>query len=141
MKKVSPLNFITVLILASTSFSFAPVEYGIYVQLHPDNNKKVVIQIVPDKTYSNVVVYLNFYSANNKRVAQKPYSLSDDKDKYIRKDQCTTRVFKFSFDETVTRVTIDHVNESEILGKADDGAKGTKINLPISNSALGPIEK
>ena len=52
---------------------------------------------------------------------------------------CTNRVFKFSFDETVTRVKIDHVNEGEILGKED--AKGTKLSLPISDRALGPIEK
>ena len=29
--------------------------------------------------------------------------------------------------------------EGEILGKED--AKGTKLNLPISDRALGPIEK
>lgn len=141
MKKLSPFVWLTALILLSISSSFAPVEHGIYVQLHPDNNKKIIVQIVPDKTYSNVVAYINFYSANNKRVAQKAYSLSDDKDKYIRKDQCTNRVFKFSFDETVTRVKIDHVNESELLDKDNGGPKVTKINLPISDHALGPIEK
>ena len=139
MKKVSPLRLFAALIVLSISSSFAPPELGIYVQLHPDNDKKIVIQIVPDKTYSNVVAYINFYSADNKRVAQKAYPLSDDKDKYIRKDLCTNRVFKFSFDETVTRVKIDHVNEGEVLGK--DDAKGTKLNLPISDKALGPIEK
>ena len=139
MKKYIPLNLLTALILFMLSASFAPVEHGVYVQLAPGSSKKIVIQIVPDKTYPNVVAHINFYSANNKRVAQKAYSLSDDKDKYVRKDVCTSRVYKFSFDEAVTRVTIDHVNEGEILDKAD--AKGTKINLPISASALGPIEK
>jgi hypothetical protein len=111
MKKLNLLPWLMALSLVTISSSFAPMEHGVYVQLHPDNNKKIVIQIVPDKTYSNVVAYINFYSANNKRVAQKAYSLSDDKEKYIRKDQCTNRVFKFSFDEAVTRVKIDHVNE------------------------------
>jgi hypothetical protein len=94
---------------------------------------------VPDKT-ANVVAYVNFYSANNKRVAQKAYSLSDV-DKYIRKDQITNRVFKFSFDETVTRVKIDHVNEGEVLVDNEATVKGTKLNIPISDKALGPIEK
>ena len=139
MKKLRPLYLVTALVLLSISSSFAPVEHGIYVQLHPTSNKKIVIQIVPDKTYSNVVAYINFYAANNKRVAQEAYSLSDDKDKYVRKDKCTTRVFKFSFDETVTRVKIDHVNEDEMPGKDDDGTKGKKISLPVSDHALGDL--
>lgn len=139
MKKLRPLYWLPALVLLSVSSSFAPVEYGIYVQLHPTSNKKIVIQIVPDKTYSNVVAHINFYAANNKRVAQQAYSLSDDKDKYVRKDKCTTRVFKFSFDETVTRVKIDHVNEGEMPGKDDDGTKGKKISLPVSDHALGDL--
>ncbi len=141
MKKLNLLTWLTALSLLTMGSSFAPVEHGVYVQLHPDNNKKIVIQIVPDKTYSNVVAYINFYSANNKRVAQKAYSLSDQKEKYIRKDQCTNRVFKFSFDETVTRVKIDHVNEGEELGKESTMTKGTPLKLPVSETALGPIEK
>ena len=127
-------------LLVGVSSSFGPVEHGIYVQLHPDNNKKIVVQIIPDKTYANVVVYINFYAANNKRVAQKAYSLSDNNDKYIRKDKVTERVFKFSFDEKVTRVTIDHVNEDEVLDQSNS-RKGKKINLSISDHALGPIGK
>ena len=131
------LNLLVALVLLGVWSSFAPVEHGVYVQLHPGSNKKIIVQIVPDKTYSNVVAYVNFYSANNKRVGQQAYRLSDEKDQYVRKDQCTNRVFKFSFDETVTRVTIDHVNE----GEQEGGAKGTKLNLPVSAKALGPIEK
>jgi hypothetical protein len=137
MKKIS-LVISLALALITIGSAFAPVEYGVYVQLHPDNNKKIVVQIVPDKTYSNVVAHVNFYAANNKRVAQKAFSLSDDKDQYTRKGQCTSRVFKFSFDETVTRVTIDHVNEGEVLGKESAG-KVVKLNLPVAKSALGPI--
>lgn len=141
MKKLSSLYWLTGMILLSVNFSFAPVQHGVYVQLHPNNDKKIVIQIIPDKTYADVVAYVNFYAANNKRVAQKAYSLSDEKDKYIRKGQCTNRVFKFSFDETVTRVKIDHVNEGEVLDKDDNGVKGTRMNLPISDSPLGAIAK
>lgn len=142
MKKVTRLTSSIVLLGLIICTSFAPVEHGIYVQLHPDNNKKIVIQIVPDRTYENVVAYVNFYASNNKRVAQKAYSLSDEKDKYIRKDKCTSRTFKFSFDEKVTRVTIDHVNEAEVLDKDDKSvSKGTKMNLSVSNNALEPIEK
>lgn len=141
MKKLNPLTLLAALTLLSISSSFAPLEHGVYVQLHPGSNKKIVLQIVPDKTYANVVAYVNFYAANNKRVAQEAYSLSDGKDKYIRKDQCTNRVFKFSFNETVTRVKIDHVREGEVPGQASGSTKGTKINLPISDGPLGPIEK
>ncbi len=139
MKKIQPRHWLTLLALLAINFSFAPVEHGVYVQLHPESNKKIVIQIVPDKTYSNVVAYINFYAANNKRIAQQAYSLSDDKDKYIRKDKCTNRVFKFSFDETVTRVKIDHVSEGEVLSKDNKGTKGTKIDLPVADHALGPL--
>ena len=108
------------------------------MQLHPDNDKKIVVQIVPDKTYSNVVAYINFYSADNKRVAQKAYSLSDEKEKYIRKDQVTQREFKFSFDKKVARVTIDHVNEGEVLDESS-GKKGVKINLPVLDHSLASV--
>ena len=142
MKKTIPFNLILALLMLSFSTAFAPADHGVYVQLFPGNDKKIVIQMVPDKTYSNVVAYINFYSSGNKRVAQKAYSLSDDDDKYIRKDQCTNRVFKISFDEKVTRVKIDHVNEGEVLNEKGEGtAQGTKIDLPISNKAFGPIEK
>jgi hypothetical protein len=140
MKKLSPLHCFILVLLLSFTFSFAPVEHGIYVQLHPDNDKKIVVQIVPDKTYSNVVAYINFYSADNKRVAQKAYSLSDDKEKYIRKDQVTHREFKFSFDKKVARVTIDHVNEGEVLDE-NSGKKGVKINLPVLDHSLASIGK
>lgn len=140
MKKLSPLHCFILVLLLSFSFSFTPVEHGIYVQLHPDNDKKIVVQIVPDKTYSNVVAYINFYSADNKRVAQKAYSLSDDKEKYIRKDQVTHREFKFSFDKKVARVTIDHVNEGEVLDESS-GKKGIKINLPVLDHSLASIGK
>ena len=141
MKKVSPLTSLIGFLVLAITLSFAPAEHGVYVQLHPDNDKKIIVQIVPDKTYADVVAYINFYSSDNKRVAQKAYSLSDDKDKYIRKDKCTNRVFKFSFDKTVTRVTIDHVNEGEMLSEDGNQTKGTKISLPVAKQALGPIEK
>jgi hypothetical protein len=136
MKKIKYLSLILVLAVFTLT-AFAPVEHGVHVALL--KNKKIVIQIVPDKTYENVVAYINFYSKDNKRVAQKAYSLSDGNDKYVRKDVVTNRAFKFSFDEDVTRVTIDHVNEGEELDK-EGGAKGKKLNLPISKTALGPVE-
>jgi hypothetical protein len=141
VKKLNPYHWLIVMLLPIVSFSFSIVEQGIYVQLHPENDKKFVLQIVPDKTYSNVVAYINFYSADNKRVAQKAYSLSDDKDKYIRKGQVTHREFKFSFDKKVTRVTVDHVNEGEVLDNSSGGKKGVKINLPVLNHSLASIGK
>ena len=124
-----------ILLLAITvgGTSFAPVEHGIYAHLQEGSSKKFIIQIVPDKTYADVVAHINFYSASNKRVAQKSYSMSD-KDKYVKKDQCNSRVFKFSFDEAVTRVSIDHVNENEILDDAN--SKGKKITLVVSDKEL-----
>jgi hypothetical protein len=140
MKKLRPVSWLTSLMLLSLIFAFAPAGHGVYVQLHPDNNKKIIIQIVPDKTYADVVAYVNFYAANNKRIAQKAYSLSDDKEKYVRKNICTNREFKFSFDQAVKRVTIDHVNEGESLDKDGKGTGGTKLNLPVSETALGPLK-
>jgi hypothetical protein len=140
MKKLTRPNVLIAFLLLSFSFAFSPPEHGVYVQLHPGNNKKIVVQIVPDKTYSDVVAYINFYSADNKRVAQQLFSLSNEKDRYIPKGKCTTKTFKFSLDKPVTRVTIDHVNEKQILAK-EGNSQGSKLNLPVSASPLGPIEK
>jgi hypothetical protein len=134
MKKIHSLSCLVLLVLCAAAF--APVEHGVHVALL--KNKKIVIQIVPDKTYENVVAHINFYSKDNKRVGQQAYSLAEGGDKYVRKDVVTNRVFKFSFDD-VARVTIDHVNEGEELHK-EGGAKGKKLNLPISKTALGPVE-
>ena len=138
MKKITVATLLFV--FGSICFSFTPASHGVYIQLHPGSNKKIVIQILPDKTYADVVAYVNFYSADNKRVAQQAFDLSDEKEKYVRKDKCTTRVFKFSFDKPVARVTIDHINEGD-TADADDKTKGKKLNLPISSNPLGPIEK
>jgi hypothetical protein len=129
-----------VFVLGFICFSFTTELHGVYVQLHPSSNKKIVLQIMPDKTYADVVAYVNFYSADNKRVAQQAFDLADSKEKYIRKGTCTTRVFKFSFDKPVTRVTIDHVNEND-TADANDKISGKKLNIPMSTSPLGPIEK
>lgn len=137
MKMLSSLYLFAALILLSICTSFTPVEHGIYAQLLPGSGKKFVVQISPDKTYSNVVVHVNFYSANNKRVGQKAYSLSDDKDKYVRKDKVTSKVFKYTFDD-VSRVKIDYVNENEILS-GDESKGGTKLNLAVVDHALEPV--
>jgi len=131
---VSTLAFL----MAAICFSFSPADHGVYVQLHPGSNKKIVIQILPDKTYADVVAYINFYSADNKRVGQQAFSLSEEKDRYIPKGKCTTRVVRFSLDKAVSRVTIDHVNEGATV---NGNGSGTKLNLAISNQPLGPIEK
>jgi hypothetical protein len=141
MKKMTRPSLLIAFLILAICFSFSPAEHGIYVQLHPGTNKKIVIQILPDKTYADVVAYINFYSSDNKRVAQQPFSLSDEKDRYIRKGKCTTRVFKFSFDKAITRVTVDHVNEGHGLEKGDDAGQGSKLNLPVIDHALGPIDK
>lgn len=138
MKKINPLYLLPAILMILVSPSFSPVEHGMYAQLV--GNKKFVIQIAPDKTYSNVVVHVNFYSSSNKRVGQKAYSLSDGKDKYIRKDVITSKTFKFDFDD-VSRVKIDHVNENEILGEDGESKGGTKLNLPITDQPLEAVER
>jgi hypothetical protein len=133
----SSIAFIVLLICTSS----APVEHGYYAQLVPGSSKKFVFQMVPDKTYTHVVAYMNFYSSDNKRVGQKAYSITDEKDKTVPKDKCTTRIFKFSFDKSVSRVTVDHVNEGETLDKDEKPSKvGKKINLSQSDKALAPID-
>ena len=134
MKKIKYFP-LAIVLLGFIFTAFTPPEHGVHVALL--KSKKVAIQIVPDKTYENVVVHVNFYSKDNKRVGQEAYSLSD-KDKYVRKDIVTNRVFKFSFDD-VSRVAVDYVNEGEEL--KEGGTKGKKLNLPISKAALGPLEE
>lgn len=139
MKKINMLTPIAVLLFI-LNCSFAPVQHGYYAQLFPGSNKKFVLQIVPDKTYTHVVAHVNFYSSDNKRVGQKAYAITDDKDKTIQKDKVTSKTFKFSFDKNVARVTIDHINEGETLDKDEKGTGGKKINLPASEKPLAPID-
>lgn len=138
MRKSTPLYLLSAILLLFMSSFSSPIDHGVYTQLV--GNKKFVIQISPDKTYSNVVVHVNFYSANNKRVGQKAYSLSDGKDKYIRKDVITSKTFKFDFDD-VSRVKIDHINENEILAEDGESKSGTKLNLQVRDTALEDIKK
>jgi len=114
---------------------------GIYAQLQPSSHKRFVFQMIPDKTYEKVVAYINFYSADNKRIAQKAYSITDEKEKYVRKGVCATRVFKFDFDGEVARVKIDHVNEGETLTGENGDNSGKKIGLPVATTPLEPIDK
>lgn len=138
-KKTVLTPFVLIALFVCTSYT--PIEHGYYAQLLPGSSKKFVFQIVPDKTYTHVVAYFNFYSSDNKRVGQKAYSITDDKDKTVQKDKCTTKVFKFSFDKSVSRVTIDHVNEGETLDKDDKPSTGgKKINLAATAKALAPID-
>lgn len=140
MKKVTLYSMLIVLAMMSIGASSFTPTTGVFAQLDPSNNRKVVFQIVPDKTYEKVVVYLNFYSKDNKRVAQRAYSVTDEKDKYVRKGVCTTRVFKFSGGGDATRVKIDHVNEGEVL-KGDEGDNsGKKIALPVVSAPLEPVK-
>lgn len=135
MKKITQSTL--VFLMVAICLSFTNEEHGIYVQLHPGNNKKIIVQILPDKTYADVVAYINFYSSDNKRVGQQAFSLSDEKDKYIRKGKCTTRVFKFSFDK-VARVTIDHVNADDTVEKNGKNS-GSKLNLAVRKQPLEQV--
>ena len=140
MKKVTLYSVLIVLAAVSIGASTFTPTTGVFAQLDPSNHKKVVIQMVPDKTYEKVVVYVNFYSKDNKRLAQKAYSVSDEKDKYVRKGVCTTRVFKYSVDGDVSRVKIDHVNEGEVLKNEDGDNSGKKIAIPVASAPLEPIK-
>lgn len=137
MKKVTLYGVLLALVtLSMGASSFMQSITGMYASLQPSSNKRFVFQMVPDKTYEKVVAYINFYGADNKRIAQKAYQITDDKEKYVRKGVCATRVFKFSFNGEVTRVKIDHVNEGEVL-KGDDGDNsGKKIQLSIASAPL-----
>lgn len=140
MKKVTLYTVLVVLVAMSMgASSFAPTP-GMYAQLQ-SNHKRFVFQMVPDKTYENVVAYINFYSTDNKRIAQKAYSITDEKEKYARKGICTTREFQFSFDAEVARVKIDHVNEGEILNGESGNNSGKKIALPMATAPLEPLGK
>jgi hypothetical protein len=142
MKKVTLVYFIVVAAtLMMVNSSDAQTEIGMYAQLHASSSKRFVFQMVPGKTYEKVVAYVNFYGADNKRIAQRAYSITDDKDKYVRKGVCTTRVFKFSLPGEVARVKIDHVNEGEILHGEEGDNAGKKIDLPVAKAPLEAIDK
>ena len=142
MKKVTLFYVIMVsAVLALVITVDAQTEIGMYAQLQPSSSKRFVFQMVPGKTYEKVVAYVNFYGADNKRVAQRAYAITDDKDKYVRKGVCTTRVFKFSVPGDVARVKIDHVNEGEILKGEEGDNAGKKIDLPIAKGPLESLDK
>ena len=138
--KLNSFNLLFFLAVFASSSSFAPAEHGMYAGLVPGSSNKFVFQIVPDKTYEHVVAHINFYSSDNKRVGQKAYAITDDREKYVRKDVVTSKVFKFDFDKEVKRVAIDFVNTGEILDK-EGSPKGTKIGLKVVTKALGEVGK
>lgn len=143
MKKVTPLSVVLVLVMTfsiSASPAVAQTPTGMYAEVQ-SNHKRFIIQIVPDKTYEKVVAYVNFYGKDNKRIAQRAYSITDEKEKYMRKGVCATRVFKISVDGDVARVKIDHVNEGEILKDENGDNSGKKIALPVASAPLEPISK
>jgi hypothetical protein len=142
MKKVTLFCVIIVAaIVTMVNTADAQTEIGMYAQLQASSSKRFVFQMVPGKTYEKVVAYVNFYGADNKRIAQKAYSVTDEKDKYVRKGVCTTRVFKFAVPGDVARVKIDHVNEGEILKGEEGDNAGKKINLPIAKVPLESLDK
>lgn len=141
MKKVTILFVIIVVSTFSIGLLQAQTVTGMYASLQPSSNKRFVFQMVPDKTYEKVVAYVNFYGADNKRIAQKAYSITDSKEKYVRKGVCATRVFKFSLPGDVARVKIDHVNEGEELKGEEGDNSGKKISLPIAAKPLEPLDK
>ena len=142
MKKVTLYSVLLILVtLSMGASSFMQSTTGMYAELQPSSHKRFVFQMVPDKTYEKVVAYVNFYGADNKRIAQKAYPITDDKEKYVRKGVCATRVFKFSFDGDVARVKIDHVNEGEVLKDDKGDNSGRKIGLSIASAPLEPIDK
>ncbi|MEJ1236645.1 hypothetical protein WBG78_00870 [Chryseolinea sp. T2] len=141
MKKVTILYVLLVLVMISMgASSVAQTTTGMYAQMQ-SGHKRFVFQMVPDKTYEKVVAYVSFYGKDNKRIAQKAYSITDEKEKYVRKGMCATRTFKLSFDGDVARVKIDHVNEGEILKDENGDNSGKKISLPIAKAPLEPIDK
>lgn len=142
MKKVTALNVLVVLAMVTilTPSVAQQSTPGMYAQVQ-SNHKRFVFQMLPDKTYEKVVAYVSFYGKDNKRIAQKAYSITDEKEKYVRKGVCTTRVFKMSVDGDVARVKIDHVNEGETLKDDKGDNSGKKIALPVSTAPLGPVDK
>jgi len=138
MKKVTLLYIILAMTMLAAR---AQSVVGMYAQLQPSSNKRFVFQMVPAKTYEKVVVYVNFYGTDNKRIAQRAYSVTDEKDKYVRKGVCATRVFKFSLPGDVARVKIDHVNEGELLSGDEGNNAGKKIDLPIASVPLAELDK
>jgi len=117
-----------VLITANSVFA----QYGSYVQLFPGDSTKIIFQVKPDQNYSDVNAYINFYSQNNKVIRKKlEFEVTDSKNKYIHRDQCTNKVFSH-WVKGAAYVTVDHVSWNSSRGKADD-RPGVTIAIPVSN--------
>ena len=107
----------------------------VYVQLHPNDPRKIIFQIRPDQNYADVDAYINFYSNDGKLIRKENFEVTDEKNRYIKKDVCTNRVFTHRL-HGVTAVSIDHISCNETRGKSDNVSNSKKINIPASNKTI-----
>ena len=127
-------RILTLLIFNQYHAGFAQSVY--YVQLHPTDNKKIVFQIRPDQNYSDVNAYINFYMQNGTLIKKNvSFAVTDENDKYIKKDIITSRIFDIS-GNGVGLVKVNNVKCKEARGKADKYKIGEQINISGSNSTL-----
>jgi hypothetical protein len=84
-----------------------------YLQLYPDDNSKIVFQILVDRNYSDVAIYVNFYNSQGQPIKlNKKFFVTNEANKYLRPDN---GVYSFIFDHPFKDV--DHVTIGGILEK------------------------
>ena len=137
MKK-SIMVFSLTLILCCISTSYVMSQTKSYVQLYPGDNKKIIFQILPDQNYSDVNAYIQLCSTDGTVKKIVVYEVTNEEDKYILKDVCTSRIFSHNV-RNIAYAKLDHVTQNETRGKADDAKKGLSIPSQSSTDALEKI--
>jgi hypothetical protein len=84
-----------------------------YLQLYPGDNTKIIFQISPDKDYTNVAIYINFYDNGNDPIKlNKKFAITTNENKYLL---ASNGVYSYVLDQPFKNV--DHISLGGIYEK------------------------
>jgi hypothetical protein len=125
-----------------------------YLQLYPGDNSRMIFQILPDKDYADVAIYVNFYDNENNIIKQnKRFSITSPNNKYLRQ---ANGIYSVILTNTVQNT--DHISLSGIYERvpslefqklpgsslddgdmANDASYAAVVNSSITSSPLQDI--
>src|SRR5688572_14282659 len=121
-----------------------------YVQLYPGDNDKFIFQILPDKNYTDVKAFINFYSSANQVIGKEiQYWITNDETRpNLKKGEIVSIIFIHGM-KNVKNVKLQYVREKMLYGAADkfespngdtnEEMEGTAVGVSISDTPIEDI--
>lgn len=141
MKYLLKLSYSVIILLLIVNNDFAQTTS--YVGLIPGDSSKIRFQIKPDKNYTNVVAYINFYSTTNELLSYRGGDriyITDNQNKWIKKNKITEKIIPHRY-TNVGSVKLDRLGE-EIQSsdeRADDLGSIKTIRFNTAARPLKPL--